>query len=82
MQIKNTSQLREFICEQLQNLCNDKIRPEQANSCAMLAANILLSIKLEMEYARLMQQNNPIKFMEQDNGIEVKGKKLLENNSR
>lgn len=63
--MRNISELRDFVAEQLQRLCEGSIKPEMANSCAMLAANMLLSVKLEMEYCKMVKKENPkIDFME------------------
>jgi len=64
MKIKNVSELREFVAHQLERLCDNEIVPEQANACAMLSANMLLSVKLEMEYSKLIEQKPKIEFME------------------
>lgn len=62
--INKTTELRTFIANQLEKLTNGKIRPEQANACAMLSANMLLSVKLEMDYARMKGEKPNIAFME------------------
>ena len=78
MDIKNINELREFVCLQLKNLCDNKIRPEQANSCAMLAAQALLSVKLEMDYIRLKDEEPSMKFMEYNGHSVKKNTKLIE----
>ena len=75
MSINKVTHLRSFIADQLQNLVDGKIKPEEANSCAMLAANMLLSIRLEMEYSRLQNKPPSIDFME-TNQILIEGKKI------
>jgi len=62
--IKNIGQFRDFISKQLTDLCDGKISPQTANSCAMLGANILLSIRTEMDYAKVTQEIKRIDFME------------------
>ncbi|MEK6882425.1 MAG: hypothetical protein AABY22_22585 [Nanoarchaeota archaeon] len=69
------------MCEQLKNLCDNKIRPEQANSCAMLAAQALLSVKLEMDYIRLKDEEPNMKFMEYSGNSVKKTTRLIENKS-
>ncbi len=63
MPINNIVDLRDFIADQLQELCKGNMKPEQANACAMLSANMLLSIKLEMDYSKLIQEKPAIDFM-------------------
>jgi hypothetical protein len=48
----------------LTDLCEGKITPQIANSCAMLGANILLSIRMEMDYAKIHEEARQINFME------------------
>ena len=64
MRINNIKELREFVARQLEALSNNEIEPEHANACAMLSANMLLSIKIEMEYSKLIQEKPNIKFIE------------------
>lgn len=69
MSINKVFKLRKFIAEQLQSLIEKKITPEEANACAMLSANLLLSIKLEMEYSKLKGEKPSIEFMESKNKL-------------
>lgn len=76
MSIKNVQQLRDFVSEQLEALCNRTLKPEEANSAAMLAANILLSLRLEMDYAKLKREPPNIEFMENKNSVLIEHKPL------
>jgi len=68
MAINKVSELRSFISEQIEALVDKRIKPEEANSCAMLAANILLSIRLEIDYNKMLGEKNKIEFMEIQKG--------------
>jgi hypothetical protein len=62
--IKNVDNLRNFLAEQLEKLTNGEVKPDVANACAMLTANMLLSINLEMKYNSMQNKKPNIKFME------------------
>ena len=76
MGIRNIHELRSFVAEQLERLCDGKIDPEKANAAAMLSANMLLACKLEMEYSKLKQQSPHINFMENKESNLIEGKPI------
>jgi hypothetical protein len=75
MSIKNITNLRDFVAEQLKKLCEGNIEPEKANACAMLSANMLLSFKLEMDYFRLKNETPHIEFAENKKPILIEHKR-------
>ncbi len=69
MSIKNVDNLRNFLAEQLEKLTSGEVKPDVANACAMLSANMLLSINLEMKYNHMKNKMPNIKFMNSDSNI-------------
>jgi hypothetical protein len=73
--IKNVDSLRNFLAEQLEKLTNGEVKPDVANACAMLSANMLLSINLEMKYNQMQNKQPNIKFMEDNSNLIVQENK-------
>lgn len=51
--MKTMNQLREMLAEEIDNLRSKKSTPGELNALVNAAGKILLSIKLELEYAKL-----------------------------
>ena len=67
MVIKNVNNLRSFLSEQIEKIVDGELKPDEANAVSMMAANMLLSIKLEMDYNRLQNKEPDIPFMNNNN---------------
>lgn len=83
MAIKNVENLRNFLAEQLEKLTNGELKPDEANACAMLSANMLLSVNLEMKYNQMQNRQPNIKFMNNESHLIIqKSVKLIEQTNK
>lgn len=82
MSIKNIEDLRDHVLATLEKLSKNKIDLNEASITAKLSETTISSIKIELEYARLMNRPTKIPFIEvchKNNIIEVKpNMKLVE----
>ena len=63
MKIQNIEDLRTHAIETLENLRAGKIEIDEAGTTSKLYENILSSVKLELEYAKILDKNPKIKFI-------------------
>lgn len=61
--MKNMTELREVLCEQIDALRAKTTTPVQVNAICNATGKILASIKLEIEYCRLMGRRPESDFM-------------------
>jgi len=59
----NIQELRGILVEEMEKLRNDETTPARANAVNNTAGTILRSVKLEMEYARIIGLKPEIKFI-------------------
>lgn len=52
----NIVELRNFLAEQLQNLADGKLQANEANSISHLSNQIINTVKMELQYAKLLSQ--------------------------
>lgn len=78
--VTDITSLRNFALDTLQRLVNHEIDIEEAAQTSKLTENVVSTLKLELEYARLFDKREPIEFLENHsaNGklIEMKPKQL------
>jgi len=74
--IKNVEELREFLSNEMSKLANGEATPSSVNAMANLAGKMLQSVKLEVEYNRIVGATPNIDFL-----IKAKTIKAIENGS-
>ena len=63
MNITNANELRKFLASQLNQLKDGKISAASANAMSNLSGKILSSVKLELEYNKLIGNDQSIGFV-------------------
>jgi hypothetical protein len=63
MSINNVEELRAFMAEELQRLRNKESTPASANAAANIAGKIMNSVKMELEYNKMVGASPSIKFL-------------------
>ena len=64
MKIKKLNELREILSDEIQKIRENKTTPANVNAITNATGKILTSIKLEMEYAKLLGKKPEIELME------------------
>lgn len=75
MSITTMDELREFISKEMEKSANGEITPAAANASANLAGKMISSVKVELEYNKLVGASPSIKFLN-------KNKLLTENREK
>lgn len=65
--IKNVEELRDFALETLERLSNGEIDTAQAGVTGKLCEGVISTVKTQMEYFRMIGEEQPIPFMLQPN---------------
>jgi hypothetical protein len=63
MTIKNTEELREFLSNEMSRLGSGETTPASVNAMANLAGKMLQSVKLEIDYNRIVGATPNIEFL-------------------
>jgi hypothetical protein len=63
MAINNVEELRDFIAKELERVSQGDITPASANASANLAGKMLQSVKMELEYNKMVGANPNIGFL-------------------
>ena len=74
--ICNLDDLRSFLASELKRVANKETKPAEANASANLAGKILSSVKLELEYNKLLNTPPNIPFIKI---VETKKQATIEN---
>ena len=64
MKIKKLNELREILSDEIQKIRENKTTPANVNAITNATGKILTSIKLEIEYAKLLGKKPEIELME------------------
>lgn len=64
MEIKDIDSLRQHAIETLKNLSTGKISTEQAGVTGKLCENVVSTLKVQLEYAKMLDQEPNIAFLE------------------
>ena len=72
--MKNIRELRDIICEEIDNVRTAKSTPATANSVANLTGKVFTSIKLELEYARLVNRQPKLEGLFVTTGKQIENK--------
>lgn len=77
---KNITELRNELLESFDAIKKDPRRLAQAGELANTAGKIIASVKMQLEYSLLLNQEPDIPFMGETSGksLKIKGMKLLE----
>jgi hypothetical protein len=67
MEIKNFEELREWMAQDLKRVSHQEITPAVANAVANLSGKIIQSIRIEVDYNKMIGSSDEISF--------IKGKK-------
>lgn len=75
MSIKTIEELRDFLSEQMELLRNGDTTPANANASANLSGKILSSVKMELEYNKMVGATPNISFLKRSDQkqLETKG---------
>ncbi len=77
MKIKNLDQLRNHALETLEKLSEGKITIEEAGATSKLCENVVSTVKLQLEFAKIVNKQPQIEFMgDSSNWIPIIPKKL------
>ncbi len=66
MSITNIEELRTFIAEEMERLKSQSSTPAAANASANLAGKMLSSVKMELEYNKMVGATPSIDFLSQN----------------
>lgn len=61
--MKTMQQIREMLCEEIDALRAKTTTPANVNAIVNATGKILTTVKMEMEYAKLMNKQPDLKFM-------------------
>lgn len=75
--MQNMNDLRAFLSEELQNLREKKISPSEANASANLTGKIISTVKLELEYAKLVNRKPTMEFVKVDEAVTLNGQPVV-----
>lgn len=64
MEIRDIDSLRDFAIETLKKLSTGKISTEEAGVTGKLCENIVSTVKVQLEYAKMLDQQPNIQFLE------------------
>lgn len=67
MPITNADELREFLSNELEKVSKQESTPAAANACANLAGKMLSSVKMELEYNKMIGATANISFLKNSN---------------
>ncbi len=76
LEINSVSDLRKVLSETIQGIRDKTLTPKDGNSIARASGVLLASVRIEMEYCRMVGANPTIPFINSANGpkkIEPKG---------
>lgn len=62
--MKNMNEMREMLCEEIDNLRAKKTTAANVNAVVNATGKILTTIKMEMEYAKLMGRQPKMDFID------------------
>lgn len=62
--MKNMNDMRAMLCDEIQRLRENKTTPANVNAITNATGKILSTIKLEMEYAKLMNKQADVSFIQ------------------
>lgn len=74
MSIKTIDELREFLAIEMERLKNGDTTPANANASANLSGKILSSVKMELEYNRMIGATPIISFLDSESKQKKIGK--------
>jgi hypothetical protein len=63
MAITNVDELREFLSKEMEKVSSGESTPANANAQANLAGKIIQSVKIELDYNKMVGANPSIKFL-------------------
>lgn len=70
MQMKSINELREILCDEIDKLRNDKTSAANVNAVTNATGKVLSSVKLEMEYQKMIGKRPDISFLKTAKEIE------------
>lgn len=77
--IKNITQLRDFALDALTKLKNREIEVAEAGVTGKLCETVISTIKSQLEYAKMLQEEPQIPFMQTDDGKMIEGEVMGRN---
>lgn len=74
-EIKNMNDIRAMLCQEIQSLRNKQTTPSSVNAIVNATGKIISTIKLELEYAKLVNKEPAMTFIQLTEQSTISGEK-------
>lgn len=78
--MQNMNDIRAMLCDEIQRLRENKTKPADVNAITNATGKILSTIKLEMEYAKLLNKQPDVAFIQLSDKVTLSAASKVDKN--